>query len=282
MVRASISLSVLLLASATLAAQGNLDRSFPVSGRPSVQVETDNAAVTVHSCGGCRAVSVHIDLRDQDLSEYRLEEGAAGNMVHVRLKRREENHGWFNWHNTRQARITVDMPQEGDLNAETGNGEMQVSDIHGDLRLHTGNGDVTVDRAAGSVRADSGNGAMKVRDGRGRLSVTTGNGAIEADGRFVQVDGHTGNGKLQVRLPPGTALEGGVHLSSGNGEAELSVPRDLRASLDLSTGSGRVHSDLAVPGDSDDDRHRIHGTVNGGGPTVRIETGSGDVRLSAL
>jgi hypothetical protein len=49
--------------------------------------------------------------------------------------------------------------------------------------------------------------------------------------------------------------------------------------LDASTGSGSVHTDQEMAVQGSFDKHHITGKVHGGGPTVRVETGSGDVRI---
>jgi hypothetical protein len=49
--------------------------------------------------------------------------------------------------------------------------------------------------------------------------------------------------------------------------------------LDASTGSGSVHSDPPLTTHGSLDRHHVQGDINGGGPTVRVSTGSGDVRI---
>jgi hypothetical protein len=49
--------------------------------------------------------------------------------------------------------------------------------------------------------------------------------------------------------------------------------------IDASTGSGSIHSDREIATQGTINRHHITGKINGGGPEVRIETGSGDVRI---
>jgi DUF4097 and DUF4098 domain-containing protein YvlB len=49
--------------------------------------------------------------------------------------------------------------------------------------------------------------------------------------------------------------------------------------LDAETGSGGVHSDREMTTQGTEDHHHISGKVGGGGPTVRIETGSGSIRI---
>jgi riboflavin synthase alpha subunit len=67
-------------------------------------------------------------------------------------------------------------------------------------------------------------------------------------------------------------------LGTGSGSVEF-WPGSTGFVLDASTGSGTVHTEHEMTVQGSFDRHHITGKVNGGGPTVRIETGSGDVRI---
>ncbi len=75
----------------------------------------------------------------------------------------------------------------------------------------------------------------------------------------------------------GTAA-GDWHLETGSGSVEY-WPGSGGFTLDASTGSGSIHTDHEMSVQGSLYRHHITGKVNGGGPTVRIQTGSGDVRI---
>jgi hypothetical protein len=49
--------------------------------------------------------------------------------------------------------------------------------------------------------------------------------------------------------------------------------------LDASTGSGSIHTDREMLTQGTQDKHHVVGKINGGGPTVRVSTGSGDIRV---
>jgi len=67
-------------------------------------------------------------------------------------------------------------------------------------------------------------------------------------------------------------------LGTGSGNVEL-WPGNAGFTLDASTGSGSVHSDGEMVVQGSFDRHHITGKIHGGGPIVRIETGSGDIHI---
>ena len=59
----------------------------------------------------------------------------------------------------------------------------------------------------------------------------------------------------------------------------LNTGGGAKFSLDATTGSGTIHSDPPISVHGSLERHHITGDINGGGVTVRVETGSGDIRI---
>ena len=96
-------------------------------------------------------------------------------------------------------------------------------------------------------------------------------------GRRGAVCGHragTGSGDIKVNGAPAADWK----LETGSGSIEI-WPGDAGFTLDASTGSGTVHTDQEMTVQGSFDRHHIMGRVHGGGPTVRMETGSGDISI---
>ncbi|MGD0368013.1 MAG: DUF4097 family beta strand repeat-containing protein, partial [Acidobacteriaceae bacterium] len=83
-----------------------------------------------------------------------------------------------------------------------------------------------------------------------------------------------GSGDIEIGGHPSSDWK----LETGSGSVTLTVG-NAHFSLDASTGSGTVHSDPPITTHGALERHHIQGDVNGGGPTVRVETGSGDIRI---
>ncbi len=84
----------------------------------------------------------------------------------------------------------------------------------------------------------------------------------------------TGSGNIKAAGAPAT----GWKLTTGSGTVELWVG-DAPLTLDAESGSGSIHTDREMLTQGSTDRHHVTGKLNGGGPTVRIETGSGDIRV---
>ncbi len=264
--RMTVAASALLALSSTavLAQSGRTwDKTYNVSGHASLNISSGEGAIHATSCGSCRTVSIHVDMHDQDLKDYILEESGSGNHVSFSLKRRNDT-GW-NWSKGRSPEISVQLPRESDVAMKTGSGGLDLAGVTGDLSV------------------SSGSGGVRVQESAGKLEATTGSGGVTAEGGFSQFRMRSGSGTVSLRLRPSMQRSGSSSVSTGSGGVHLFVPRDLRANVHAATGSGGIHSDLPLSTTGDwGNRHEVDGTVNGGGPQLDLHTGSGGVQISGL
>lgn len=276
---AAVALFVFSLAAS---AQSNWDKSYNVSGKPSLQVEVDDASVRVRSCGGCRAVHIHVDPKGGDLSRWRITEMQGGNGIRFSMKHREE-HSFFGngWHG-RSPEITVDTPTETDLDVHSGDGSLAVAGLRGAIELRTADGSVDTQETAGPLRIKTGDGSVQVHRAEGTLNAGTGDGSMTLEGRFSQVEATTGDGSVNLTLLPGSNLQSSSRVTTGDGSVSVQVPRDLHVDVQASSGDGSIRNGLPLQTASGgNDRHNVHGTMNGGGPTLRVHTGDGSISLDA-
>ncbi|MCP4547571.1 MAG: DUF4097 domain-containing protein [bacterium] len=167
--------------------------------------------------------------------------------------------------------------QVGDLQVDTGSGDITIMSCDGFLDVDTGSGDVKIDGLRGDLRADTGSGDVTVRDANGEeLYVDTGSGEVglrNIDYPRLHVD--TGSGEITVDSTHG--LVDRWVLDTGSGDVTLLIPDDASFRLDVDTGSGDVDCNF------DDARIRTsHGeirsiTVGDGEGQIEVDTGSGDV-----
>jgi DUF4097 and DUF4098 domain-containing protein YvlB len=121
----------------------------------------------------------------------------------------------------------------------------------------TGSGDIYAEQTgAGDVKAETGSGKVELRNLHGGLRAGTGSGDIKV----------AGTPTAPWRLETGS---GTIEFWAGNSPL----------TLDASTGSGSIRTDREMLTQGSSDKHHVTGKLNGGGPTVRIETGSGDIRV---
>jgi hypothetical protein len=213
------------------------------------------------------------------------------------------------------ADVVVRVPDGQALDAYLLVGEMFATDVDGDLRLDVGSARVTAERTRGVLNVDAGSGGVVLRDVRAsRLTVDNGSGSLSMDqvtGDDCRVDtgsgGVRGSGVACRRLDVDVG-SGGVQLSdariddviidtgsgsvtlglrtspksvsveSGSGSVTIELPSDFGASVDIDTGSGGISTDFAIRTNRVE-RNHLRGTIGDGNARVRVETGSGAVRL---
>jgi DUF4097 and DUF4098 domain-containing protein YvlB len=106
------------------------------------------------------------------------------------------------------------------------------------------------------------------------VDVTSFSSGIIVDGVEGRHRANTFSGDIRL-----LNVSGPLRAKTFSGDVELQVPGAEGADLDFSTFSGDIHSDLPLTLVSKS-RKRTEATLYGGGREVRVETFSGDVRIS--
>lgn len=166
----------------------------------------------------------------------------------------------------------------GALALDTGSGEVSVADAEGALTLDTGSGDVRLANVRGDVlNVDAGSGAIDGRDLQvRRLLLDLGSGGTRlANVRADEVNIDSGSGDVDVGFAAGVTS---MILDSGSGDVTLRLPASFGASLEVDTGSGGVETQIPITV-TRRSRTTLVGTIGDGKGRVRIDSGSGEVRL---
>jgi hypothetical protein len=196
-----------------------------------------------------------------------------------------------------------------------GVGEATVSNVDGDLKVDVASADVTANRTKGSLRIDTGSGAVRLTDATGDVSLDTGSGGVvfaRVRGRQIDVDTgsgevtgdrieadalkvDTGSGDVQltaVRSPDVHVDTGSgnvrvdllgdvesLHVDTGSGNVTLNVPATFGATVDIDTGSGEIDFAGVTLRVRSIEKDHVVGEIGDGRGTMKVETGSGDVKL---
>src|SRR5947209_2292969 len=166
----------------------------------------------------------------------------------------------------------------GHLSLDTGSGSVSITDAQGDVNLDTGSGSVTVSGIKGeSLRMDTGSGSIHGADvDVTQLKADVGSGGVRLERvRATQVEVDAGSGGTELEL-----LSPIEHLKvdAGSGGVTIRLPASQGADVDIETGSGGIDTDFAVQVTRFEQRHMV-GRIGNGRGRIRIESGSGQVRL---
>jgi len=265
-------------------------KTYAVTGKPSLTLDISDANVQVHSCGDCRQVSIHVELEEQKLSDYRLEESQRGDAIRFSLKEHMKDRSRFgfhvNWHRS-EPKVTIDTPAELALDAHTSDGHFEASGLRGELNLRSGDGNVDMDDVKGKLRVESGDGHVRLTNAEGALEARMSDGGLTVDGTFHAIALYTSDGNLDLTLRDGSKLTEASRIESSDGKVHIRVPHDFTADLDVHTSDGHVECALPLTMDhfssnGDSSGHGLHGKLNGGGTPLLIRTSDGNVTIQTL
>ena len=293
---------VLLFASTAVFAstpQGTFEKTLQVSGPVDLEVLTHSGDVTIRA-GSSGSVFIRGKIfvgdrwfggrRDDDV--HAIEQNPpihqAGNSVHV---------DYVNYHNisidyeiTVPADATIRAHSgsgdqiiegtRGNVDVQTGSGDVKLSNVSGEVHLQTGSGDVRAHSISGTVRGGTGSGDVELEEtGKGNVDLHTGSGGITARGIQGGFRGETGSGDVTAEGTQTDTWE----LHTGSGNVHVRLPSNAAFDADISSSSGTVNVnsplEMTVQGRVDDSHKSIHGKVRGGGPLLRVRTGSGDIHI---
>lgn len=137
----------------------------------------------------------------------------------------------------------IEVPKNTSLDIHANNGGVELAQLDGKLRFQTVNGGADLENVSGDVKGETTNGGVDVTLDGQRWSGTG-------------LDVRTTNGGVDLKLPAGYAAH--LELSTVNGGLDIGFPV---------TTQGKIKDKLSTD-------------INGGGPTLHLETTNGGVDVA--
>lgn len=260
---ATLPIAVFIFSATALPAHADeWSKTYTISGKPDLRVETSDASIHV-STWDQNTIEARVTTERYKIGDggIRIEERQTGDVVEIDVHFPHE-HGFIIWGNGHRVEININMPREGRVDLHTGDGRIDLAQFKGEMQLR------------------SGDGSQELTSVDGKLRASTGDGHIRVDGRFDELELHTGDGRIEATANAGSALAAGWRVETGDGSVTLEVPETLAADVDLHTGDGHIDLDLPVVVTAGRIRpHDVHGKINGGGNLLSIHTGDGSIHL---
>lgn len=279
---------------------GTFDRSFQVSGPVDLEVLTRSGDITVRT-GSAGAVSIHgkihsgsgffgLDSNKEGVQEVQNNPPIRQNGNSIRID-------YVNLHNL-SVDYEITVPPDTAVRTHSGSGDQTVEGVHGNIDLEAGSGDLRLARLTGDMRFQTGSGNVRGHEVSGPVRAKAGSGDIEfTETGAGDVDIRTGSGNITVN-----GINGGFHAEAGSGDirgdgvaknmwsirtgsgnVNLRLPSDAAFDVDVSSSSGSVTMghpvQTTIQGRVQESRKSVVGKVRGGGPTVSVHTGSGDIHV---
>ncbi len=237
-------------------------KQFQVKARPELRIDASDAAVVVRP-GSANVIDARLTTKGWKIGpgDVRVTDRQSGDRVEIEIRMPRE---MFNL-GSHSARLELTVPRELRADVHTGDGSINAQGLAGEVRLVAGDGQIEADSVDGSVEA------------------RTGDGSIRARGRFESLDVNTGDGSVRIEVAQGSKLAGPWRVHTGDGSVNIRLPRDLAANLDAHTGDGNLTVNVPVTTTGvHGGENTVRGRLNGGGPTLRVETGDGSIHIDPL
>ncbi len=230
-----------------------IQKTFPLEKDGRVSIDTYKGSITIEPWDK-NEVDVHVKIepdgwgRDDEEKVEDTEIIFSASASSVRMKTdydKVERHSWFGISsgNLPLVHYTVKMPRTAELTIEDYKSESVIGPLAGNVRFNTYKGEV------------------KFSELRGGLDLETYKGQARVEYASLSAPSHfdTYKGEISLLIPQGVGCEL---------DADIGRKADFRSDFEI-TSTWRVKR-----GDED-----IRGTINGGGPRIRIKTYKGEIRL---
>ncbi len=306
------SLFALLSASAGLARERTEERTFALSGPPTVRVSAYRGSVSVESSEEdvvrvkvtANSALEQTGAADRALAALQLDWAQEGNTFTLKATNRSETGVRFFWQEGAQLElnITITVPRVSSLNLSVDDGSIRVGDINGTVRAKTeaglvfcrhvdgaltvqnGRGDIIVSACTGDVDLTTTRGIIRTGPIGGMAKVTATNGDIELLSVSGGLEAKADGGEITVGIPK--TFVGKASIKAAGGDVNLKI--DPAANVDLSASSvwgqvrllpvGRQVLPL-VTESGGQGRHALSGRLNAGGVVIEARASGGHVNL---
>lgn len=235
---------------------------------------------------------------DQILQDLSLTFEQSGNDILAEAKYEKSRIGlhFGNWPPV-SVSFTVTLPKNFNLNLNTSGGDITAGSVQGNVRARTSGGNLKFDRVDGEIDAHTSGGDIVLKEGTARAKLGTSGGNIEIDRAGGPTEVATSGGDITInsvaQLLSATTSGGDVHatiaeplkqdtlLSTSGGDVRMRVVKGAGFELDASTSGGDVRAEgltitIAKGGVG---RSRLVGSVNGGGPRLKLRSSGGDISV---
>jgi beta-lactamase regulating signal transducer with metallopeptidase domain len=262
------------LANGAAQPEATFDRDLTFNGKLDLSVGTASGNITF-TRGAANQIHIHgIVKANENADPAQVQQIVAtppieqeGNTIRIGA------HG-ENLHNI-SISYEIVAPSDTTLSAATASGNITDTGVGDGAKMNTASGNITATGVEGGFILQTGSGNIAIEgSGKGDAKAQTGSGNIDLKGVNGALKAQTGSGTIKAAGTPSSPWK----LQAGSGNIELSTgnsPMDL----DASTGSGSISTQDSTAMQSSHDHHHLHTQLNGGGPEVRAETGSGDIRV---
>lgn len=262
---------------------------FPVASGGKLTVNTDFGAIDVQ-----RAAQDTVSVRVQRTAELKADRRAGEILKNFNVQMTHEaadvkieakfKGGRRQWRKAKERldiRFDIVVPQHYSLDLKTTGDSISAADITGDVNARTAGGELRFENITGYINGRTAGGNIILQHCGGGANVKTAGGSIE-----IENDGpvlaRTKGGSIQCQLREASADQNMLlDLETMGGNINLSVSPDIAATIEAKVLGGTVTTELPVAAELRGPvrPNQLEGTLNGGGPLLKLRSFGGNVTL---
>ena len=254
-----VALFSLIVATPAKSETENVVKSFSVKSGGNLTIESDRGSINVLTWDQ-QKVDVLVEKRagkQKQLDDFKVSFEQTGNDIFV------EGDGVSN--SRVSVKFIIKVPQEFNLDLNTGGGSIEVSDISGDVKVNTSGGGIRIgDVIQGNVEAQTSGGNINVGDVDGNVKVDTSGGNIRLGNISGKSSIDTSGGNITLK-------QGGSDVKAETSGGSIKIG-PVKGKVDVVTSGGNIQIDMA----GDD----VVAETSGGGIKVEGTKGSVNIRSS--
>lgn len=175
-----------------------------------------------------------------------------------------------------EASYEIGVPRGFSVRLKTAGGNVHVTGIHGYAEVKTLGGSLVLHDIDGKVTGKTLGGNINATACKSDLSIHTMGGSIRVE-RFTgpAVEAGTAGGSINVDFA--ASPMGDCTLETSGGSIHASLPPSAAITVDAHTMGGSVRTDLPVQIEGRRHDSSLKGTINGGGPLLKLATMGGSI-----
>jgi beta-lactamase regulating signal transducer with metallopeptidase domain len=269
--------------SGTLPAQaGKQKRNFPVELNDKLKVEVDRGEVSVGTSADTREARITVTQKGRDIAEFlkhhtiTIEKSSHEVRVHAWADRSMPS-------NISDVQISyrIDLPTQFNVDISNSLGEVAVSDLKGKLAARVSLGELQMSKIDGPLNAQLSQGRIEAVDCTGgalQANVSAGEIVVRHfTGPSIEATASSGSVSVEFARAPTSNCS----ISTSMGEVSARIPASAAINIEAATSMGSIQSDLALQSQQRGQTGvKLQGSLNGGGPTLKLAASMGSIQIS--
>jgi DUF4097 and DUF4098 domain-containing protein YvlB len=212
-------------------------KSFPTNGVPRVTLNTFDGRISIRAWDKPEVMMTAIKraANEQALRGISVKAEQQGTEINIQTDYDKTASRRLGGLLSTNASVTLEVfvPRNSNIQANSGDGRVELEGVTGGVMLTTGDGRIDVRDGGGQLIAKTGDGRIEVSNYTGDVDAKTGDGRISLEGRFAQLAARTGDGSILLALPDdlNATIETDAESVTGDGltlEAEAGAGKKLR------------------------------------------------------